>query len=167
MDSRICNIGSIVKALDSTIVKRTLDIIPKEERLPIMQGWVISYLHDNQDQDIFHKDIEKKFHIARSTVTSLVQQMEKDGIIARVNVERDSRLKKLILLEKGERLCNLIEGRIDSLEQSMREGISQEDMDVFFKVVFRMLANLGCSGCQAPEGEADGICFHDKNQKRL
>ncbi len=166
MDGRNCNIGSIIKALDSTIMKRTLEIIPEEERLPIMQGWIISYLHDNKDKDIFQKDIEKDFHIARSTVTSLVKQMEKEGFIARVSVERDSRLKKLVLLEQGEDRCNLIEGRINSLEESMREGISQKDMNVFFSVVYRMLDNLGCSGCHYMKRKGDGICFQSESRNQ-
>ena len=101
MEREIHNIGLIVKCLDNTIMRRALDDIPEEERLPVMQGWIIKYLHDNQRADVFQKDIEKDFHIARSTVTSLVKQMEGEGYIARVGVERDSRLKKIILLEKG------------------------------------------------------------------
>ena len=164
MYQKIHNIGFIIKTLDSAVMRRTLDLIPEEEKLPIMQGWIINYLYDHQEKEIFQKDIERNFHIARSTVTCMVKQMEKEGFIARVGVERDSRLKKIILLKKGEELHELIRGRLSGLEMSMKEGISEEEMEAFFKVAFRILDNLGGSGCDSLTKERETSCFTTADQ---
>ena len=49
----------------------------------IMNGWIIGYLYDHQDQDTYQRDIEAEFSIARSTVTGIIQVMEKKGFIKR------------------------------------------------------------------------------------
>ena len=148
MEKEIHNIGLIVKCLDNTIMRRALDDIPEEERLPVMQGWIIKYLHDNHREDVFQKDIERDFHIARSTVTSLVKQMEGEGYIARVGVERDSRLKKIILMEKGEDLYDRITENISNLEGRMVQGIPAEKLEQFLQVARQILDNLGGCVCK-------------------
>ena len=42
-----------------------------------------------------------EFSITRSTVTNILQLMERKGYIARRSVEQDARLKQLVLTEKG------------------------------------------------------------------
>ena len=47
------------------------------------------------------RDIEREFSITRSTVTNILQLMERKGYITRQSVEQDARLKQLVLTEKG------------------------------------------------------------------
>ena len=86
----------------------------------------IYYIHLSR---FVKREIEAEFYIARSTVTCLVKQMEQKGYIARVAVERDCRLKRLCLLEKGEKLHECFLQNIDNVEKKVREGIDEEDKD--------------------------------------
>ena len=70
------------------------------DEVTLMHGWIIRYLYTNQDKDVFQKDIEQYFSIGRSTVTNIIQLMERKGYIARESVEHDARLKKVVLTEK-------------------------------------------------------------------
>lgn len=99
----------------------------------MMQGWIIGYLYDHKEEEIFQRDIEAEFYIARSTVTCLVKQMEQKGYIARVAVERDCRLKRLCLLEKGEKLHECFLQNIDNVEKKVREGIDEEELQTFLR----------------------------------
>lgn len=47
------------------------------------QTWVIQYLHNRKDRDVFQRDLEQDFSIARSTVTGILKLMEKNGYISR------------------------------------------------------------------------------------
>jgi len=47
------------------------------DEVTMMHGWIIRYLYENREQDIFQKDIEQRFAVGRSTVTNLIQLMEK------------------------------------------------------------------------------------------
>ena len=51
-----------------------------------VQTWVIRYLHDHKGQEICQRDLERDFNITRSTVTGILQLMEKKGYIVRVSV---------------------------------------------------------------------------------
>lgn len=139
-------IGFNIRAIDNMLMRNAMatcgDESGKNGMMPVMQGWIIGYLYDHRDEEVFQKDIETEFYIARSTVTCLVKQMEKKGYITRVAVERDSRLKRLCLLEKGEKLHESFHHNIDTVERQIREGIPEEQLQIFFKVAEQIRENL-------------------------
>lgn len=71
------------------------------EQTTPMHGWIIEYLYRHRDAAVFQRDIEREFSITRSTVTNILQLMERKGYITRRSVEQDARLKQLVLTEKG------------------------------------------------------------------
>ena len=71
------------------------------EQTTPMHGWTIEYLYRHRDEPVFQRDIEREFSITRSTVTNILQLMERKGYITRRSVEQDARLKQLVLTEKG------------------------------------------------------------------
>ncbi len=107
-----------------------------------IHGWVIRYLYDNRGRDIFQKDLEQRFSVRRSTMTSILQLMEKKGLITKEPVPHDARLKKLNLTPAAIKVEEGMKKQIDKIEQKMRVGISQEELDVFFRVTEKMAENL-------------------------
>ena len=107
----------------------------------IMHGWIIRYLYANREKDIFQRDMEQHFSIGRSTVTNIIQLMEK-----KESVEHDARLKKVILTEKGIRSHEMIERLIENLDTSLVEGITDEELSVFYTVVKKLSENLTKQG---------------------
>ena len=71
------------------------------EAVTPMHGWIMEYLYRNSDTPVFQRDIEREFSITRSTVTNILQLMERKGYIARQSVAQDARLKQLVLTEKA------------------------------------------------------------------
>lgn len=69
-----------------------------------MHGWIVEYLYSHQSEPVFQRDIERDFSITRSTVTNILQLMERKGYIERQSVPQDARLKRLILTEEGGRV---------------------------------------------------------------
>ena len=63
-------------------------------------GYIISYLCENEDKHIFQRDIEHEFDLSRSTVSTILKELEKEGLIERKSVIIDARLKKSYLLKK-------------------------------------------------------------------
>ena len=74
------------------------------EQATPMHGWIIEYLYRHRDEPVFQRDIEREFSITRSTVTNILQLMERKGYIRRLSVPQDARLKQLVLTEEGIRL---------------------------------------------------------------
>ena len=105
-------------------------------------GWVIRYLYENRDNDIFQRDIEKTFGVRRSTVTSMLQIMEKNGLITRGSVPYDSRLKKITPTEKALELHRQISSEIDAIEAELSAGLSEEEIACFIATVEKIKKNL-------------------------
>lgn len=112
------------------------------EELTMMQSWIIRFLYKNEEKEIFQRDIEARFSIARSTATGVLQLMEKKGFIRRIPVERDARLKKLELTDKGIQREESTIQNINEMESMLRQGISEEDLEVFFRVIRKMRSNI-------------------------
>ena len=139
------SIGYEVKTLNNLIFRDLLSVSSRKglDELTMMHGWIIGYLYKNQDRDVYQKDLETEFQITRSTVTSILKLMEKKGYIERVSVEKDARLKKLVLTEKAKKIQrqNFIDMH-NTLEKQITRDISPEEMVVFRKVLHKMKRNL-------------------------
>ena len=51
------------------------------ENLAGPQGFAVLYLRDNEDKEVFIKDIERKLKISKSVTSNLIKRMEKNGFI--------------------------------------------------------------------------------------
>lgn len=138
------NIGFAVRRL-SNIIRR--DIEKSSRRLgfdPVkgVNGWAIDFFFENRDKDIFQKDFENKFSIRRSTASRILKSMEQKGLIERISVQSDARLKKIVLTDKAIQLYNIIEREIEQREQRLRKGISDEDIKKFFELIDKFASNM-------------------------
>lgn len=111
--------------------------------LTVAQGYVISFLNElGESKDIFQKDIEHEFQLHRSSVSSMLSNMEKNGLIQRLTVSEDNRLKKIILTEKAlqyekEIDCIMLEAR-----DYICKNISAEEQQITMDTLEKMRENL-------------------------
>ncbi len=137
-------IGFVVRRL-SNLIKR--DVESSKLRLGLdpvtnVNGWAIGYFYDNREKDIFQKDFEEKFSIRPSTASKMLKTMEQKGLIERVSVEIDARLKKIVLTDKAIELHKKIIKEIEAREKRLKNGIDQNDLKIFFKVINKLSANM-------------------------
>ena len=137
-------VGFMIKTLSGMLLRCQMNFLKEtgHEKLPHMHGWVIGFLYDNQDKEICQRDLEVEFSIARSTVTSIVKQMEKNGYITRVGVDRDSRLKQLKLTKKGEECHQTVIKNIRQIEEMICQDIEPEQLEIFLEVARQIRRNL-------------------------
>lgn len=107
-----------------------------------MQCGTMHYLRDNEGRDVFQKDIEEVFSISGATATNILKLMEKEGLITRVSVPQDKRLKKLELTEKGIAIDDAARANVERLEAGMRKGFTEEELTVFREYLDRMTQNV-------------------------
>lgn len=113
-----------------------------DDRTVATHGWIIGYLYEQRENDIYQKDLERKFHMAPSSMTTILQSFEHAGYIERVAVSHDARLKKIALTEEGIRFQQNSMENFRRIEQRMIEGVSDEDAAVFQRVFSNMIENL-------------------------
>lgn len=137
-------IGFVVRRL-SNLIKR--DVEKSKVRLGLdpmsdVNGWAIGYFYDNRDRDIFQKDFENKFSIRPSTASNILKTMEQKGFIERVSVEADARLKKIVLTDKAVNLHKKVIKEINDREDRLKTDISAEELEIFFRVMGKLTANM-------------------------
>ena len=71
------------------------------EAVTPMHGWIMEYLYRHSETPVFQRDIEREFSITRSTVTNILQLMERKGYITRRSVEQGPLLRQNQALEPG------------------------------------------------------------------
>ena len=91
-------IGSNLIAVSNFYDHRSTEIQKKAypNMLGAANGYIISYLCENKDKNIFQRDIEREFDLSRSTVSTILKQLESEGLIERKSVIIDARLKKVV-----------------------------------------------------------------------
>ncbi len=138
-------LGFQIKTLDNLFFRNMIAYEASQrgmDEVTVMHGWILGFLFENSEREIFQKDIETEFSIARSTVTSIVKLMEKKGYICRESVEQDARLKKLVLTEKGRKIHEQHIGYVDILEERCKRNITQEELEAFQAVAEKLKRNL-------------------------
>lgn len=114
----------------------------KMDHMTGTHGWVIKYLYEHQNEDIYQRNLEVDFSVRRSTITGIIQNMEKSGLIVRESVESDARLKKIVLTEKAIKLHRMVEKTIEEFEKDLCQGVTEEEKEVFFRVTEKLRNNL-------------------------
>ena len=125
----------------SNKLRRKLDMLSSREEFSGSQGRTLHFLL-SQTGDVFQKDIEEEYSIRPSTATELLKQMEKNGLIVREPVAYDNRLKKIVLTERALRYRQQVIDDLTALDERLIKDISKKDLQVFVKVVEKMMDNL-------------------------
>lgn len=142
-------IGFEIKSLGNLIKRCIYESAARSglDGLTGVQGWIIGYLYEHKDgPGVFQRDIEKTFQIRRSTVTGILQLMEKKGLITREPAVHDARLKRLQLTPKAIAHHELIMEKIREVEARLRRGLSEEEVETFFLLVEKIRRNLEEAG---------------------
>lgn len=104
--------------------------------------WIILYLAEHRDKDVYQKDIENTFSIRRSTVSNMLKLMEKKGYIRREAVDTDARLKKLVLTQKALDADRMLKAQLTENERLLRRNISDGELEIFYRVLDKIRANI-------------------------
>lgn len=91
-----------------------------------------------EEGDLTIGELSNKMYLVCSTITDLVDRMEKNGLVARVKDQHDRRVVRIHLLEEGERIIEeVIKKRQYDLAQVLR-SFSNEEI-VFLEKCLRKL----------------------------
>ena len=109
-----------------------------------MQARIMGFIEMNgaQGKDVYQKDIEAEFKISRSSVTSVLNTMEKNGFISRQSVKNDARLKKIILTEKALNVSADHRNTVIHFERSLMENMSKEEIRTLKFLIDKVINNL-------------------------
>lgn len=102
----------------------------------------IAMFYLNQYGELNQRELGIHMNIKDSTVVRLIDRMERDGLIERVRSSFDRRVSNLTLTEKGKTLWIELEPIGEAFLNQLGTGISQEEMEIFQRVLNRMVDNV-------------------------
>jgi len=138
-------IGGRVRKLSNKLRQEMAAVkIPETDAvLSGLQGMVIRILKEaDDDNKIFQYDLEKQLDIQGPTVTQTLKSLENHGLIERKINASDGRKKELKLTDKGLLMHQQTSAMICSLEARMRQGLTEEDLALFFRIMDQLEMNL-------------------------
>lgn len=153
--TRAVPLGPMIHQMDRLMFRNLSSRVRAEglDEVTLVHGWVMRYLYENRDKVICQKDIEHTFQIRRSTVTNIIQLMEKNGYVERRPVPGDARLKCVSLTKKGVENHLQMERLIDLLEKEQMIDITEEELDSLYRVMNKLKKNLIRIQAVGEEGE--------------
>ena len=105
-------------------------------------GLISGFGKMNRYEKAFQKELESEFKIRRSSVTSVIQGLEKHGLVERRSVSTDARQKELVLTEEGVRVqCQVIE-RFEEMEKRVNGWLSPEEREWWLRCVNKIETGL-------------------------
>lgn len=111
-----------------------LDITPVQSR-------VIISLYENEDL-LCQKDLEQLICRNKSTLSSILDTLEKKGYIIRGENKNDSRKKTISLTDKAYYVIDVLHNNMKSIGENIIEGISLEEYKIFCNVIEKINQNI-------------------------
>ena len=106
------------------------------------QHWFMVYIWHSSDQEVYQKELENNFRLRRSTVTEILNNMERKGLIIREVSESDKRVNKIRLTQRAIDLCVDEDKKIKEINALLERGITNKEREVFFAVLDKMQRNM-------------------------
>ena len=142
------DIGFYLRKLNNYLEKLSHSLFNQKEikECSLSNLWVIKYLTDNFDKNIYQKDIESEFSINRATASKMLSLMEEKKFIIRVPSDNDKRLKAIKILPEGEKLKKLCIPIRDKMEHELISCLTKEETEnlrkILKKITFHFENNL-------------------------
>lgn len=142
MDRR--HIGAAFKSIAHRIdrIMNNIPAIRDNGKLTSIQVWILNFLFRNEGKEMFQRDVEREFHIRRSTATEILTAMERNDLIRRERTDYDARLKKIVLTGYAAEIRKQLQTQMRRLEAALTDGFSDDEIRQFFAFVDRFKANL-------------------------
>lgn len=96
----------------------------------------------NSKEALCQKHLETFVSCNKSTLSSILDTMEKKDLIERIPDASDTRKKVIVLTENSKKLVKRIKEEKAAIDKEMLQGISDEELDAFQKTLNKMFENL-------------------------
>ena len=119
--------------------KLSIDVLEPYD-LTLTQYKVLKFLLINPQGTIRQVDIEEHFYIRNPTVTKVLQNLERKGLILRQTNPNDNRSKIICLTEKAKAMESLLYELGDELERRLTNNLTNDDKKELLRLLKKLLS---------------------------
>lgn len=136
------NLGLEIRILSNLIYNRLNQTTMEAANLTVHQWWILKYLTDNMDKEIYQKDIEQLLSIKRSTANQMLRTIEARGYICRTASSEDARRNILSVTEDGIAACGHLAQDLHQFMLQFYGDIPQSELEQFQKTLKKLYHNI-------------------------
>jgi len=114
-------------------LKENLDITPVQ--------WLVLYTLFKKDGEIITK-LAKRCYLDNSTITGVIDRLEKAGYVSRKPIEGDRRVYRIVLLPKAHQIREEVVQITNGIYEEMIAGCSDAEIAAFRKVLLNVFEKL-------------------------
>ena len=133
------------------MMKRYLDSLVEADKLPVpdtgkgLSGanmFIMRYLYENRDREVYQKELEEQMNVRRSTISKVLQIMEKKGLIRREQAEHDARVKRITLSVQSQHNMEMFWENIEQMQRRLTGGFTDEGLEQFLYFIRKEKKNF-------------------------
>lgn len=127
-------LGRMMHEVFRVFKKRSDNLQDAEIRISTEQ---FSLLHalSQKEEEVIQKDMAEMMGKDKSAILRMIDSLEEKGLVRRVAAIEDRRKNYLMVTKAGYRVIDQYMKIVFDLMKDLQEGLSQEDIDTFHKVV--------------------------------
>lgn len=99
--------------------------------------WVL-----RKNNGMIQKDMAKKLGITPPSMTVMIKKLEGEGYIVKKQDEKDQRITRIFITEKGEEIAYHMESVLKMLEKEAFANMSEEEIMLLRRLLLQMKENL-------------------------
>ncbi len=123
----------IMKMLSSRYKDMKLDITPNQSK-------ILMYIYENNE--VTSNDIGSFIHSNKSTLSKVLNNLEKNGYIEREESKNDTRKKIVKLTGKSLNIVKVLESDAKDVSKELMINISKDEYDTFKRVLDKVENNI-------------------------
>lgn len=132
------HIGKVMRYIFKSIIQRFNEL--SGDKLTLEQFGILHTIKE-KEEEVFLKDMAETMGKDKSGILRQIDSLEKKNLIRRVADKTDRRRNFLMITKNGERVVQEFFEIERKLTQELQAGISDEDLNTFYKVINKILEN--------------------------
>ncbi len=146
-DERQRTAAETIRALDVTVraIRRVRERWAQRYGLSEVRLQMITLIRYHPAEQLTLGQLARALDLSPRTVTSLVDLLERDGLVTRQPKEGDRRAIQVRLTEAGRSLVDSVSARVFRRSSPLFEGISDDEMHQLRDLTYRLLVNVSRS----------------------
>jgi DNA-binding MarR family transcriptional regulator len=122
------------------------------DRLELHPGQVPVVMALSKNGGLSQRELSEKLTVRPSTVAVMLQRMERSGLVRRVPDEKDQRVSRVFLSEKGQTLLDRMREKMETLDQDCLKDFTSEEVALLKQFMNRVRENLtaACADVDLP-----------------
>lgn len=125
----------------NTAMERQFNQLCRSIDLTGTQASVLHILYQSSDKIVCQKDIENALGLTHPTVCSILDRLEKNGLIESECLLEDRRFHEIILTSKGKRYRKKVESIITEMHHKVFQGFSEKELHTLEVYINRLQEN--------------------------